>query len=543
MATRERKTNSKAAEKAETIEKAKKDTNISSDVSSNLSPETSSDASSDVLLDTSPDLSSDISPEELSSDEMETRLMDLQQEIRSAKIPVVILFEGWSAAGKGTMLGELLEGLDPRGYKVYTCEKPSADEKRFPLTRRFWIRMPAAGNISLFVGSWYHDVSDACLLHPEAVRELPARYEQIVQMEGQLIASGVLFVKFFLQISRKEQKKRLKALESKKNTRWRVTKGDWTENDHYDEMMKLYDGMMAHSHYDGSIWHVLRGEDKKACKRQMYEVLMDAFEKALAERKEGKRSWDTAMLLRVPDVSPELIQPLSAVENDFQTPEDYEIALKTAHKKLRKLHAELYRKQIPLVICFEGWDAAGKGGSIRKLTSALDPRGFEVVPVAAPTPEEKNHHYLWRFWKALPKNGHIAIFDRTWYGRVMVERIEGFCTENEWQRAYEEINQFEHELCVHGAIVRKFWLHIDQDEQLRRFEDRQNTPGKQWKITDEDWRNREKWPQYEVAVNEMLRHTHTAAAPWIVVPANNKKYARLMVLHTVINAMEQAMHS
>ena len=203
------------------------------------------------------------------------------------------------------------------------------------------------------------------------------------------------------------------------------------------------------------------------------------------------------------------------------------------------LQNELYRRRIPLIIAYEGWDAAGKGGNIRRIAQALDPRGYEVIPVASPTPDEKNRHFLWRFWTRLPKDGHTAIFDRTWYGRVLVERIEGFATKEEWQRAYDEINRFEYSLTSAGAIVVKFWLHIDSDEQLVRFTARQNTPSKQWKITDEDWRNRAKWGDYEVAVNEMIEKTNTPNAPWVIVESNDKKYARLRTLEEVIALIEK----
>ena len=219
--------------------------------------------------------------------------------------------------------------------------------------------------------------------------------------------------------------------------------------------------------------------------------------------------------------------------------EEYEKRLKKLQKKIEKLHGEVYRRRIPVVIGFEGWDAGGKGGAIKRLTEKMDPRGYVVNPTAAPTEVEKAHHYLWRFWKAMPKDGHIAIFDRTWYGRVMVERIEGFSTAGEWQRAYQEINDMEKDLYDAGAVVLKFWMQIDKDEQERRFKERQQNPEKQWKITEEDWRNREKWDLYEVAVNEMLLRTSTEYAPWIVVEGNDKYYARIKVLETVVNALER----
>ena len=222
------------------------------------------------------------------------------------------------------------------------------------------------------------------------------------------------------------------------------------------------------------------------------------------------------------------------------TDEEYDQQLEQLQEELGDLHNELYRRKIPVVIAYEGWDAAGKGGNIKRIASALDPRGYEVHPIASPEPHEKARHFLWRFWTRLPKDGHIAIFDRTWYGRVMVERLEGFCSENDWQRAYNEINEFEKELADWGAVVIKFWVQIDNATQLERFTERQNTPEKQWKITDEDWRNREKWDEYETAIDEMLQKTNTAFAPWYILESNDKKYARLKALKIVISAIREA---
>ena len=216
----------------------------------------------------------------------------------------------------------------------------------------------------------------------------------------------------------------------------------------------------------------------------------------------------------------------------------YKEKLKKLQRRLFELHNEIYLHRRPLIIVFEGWDAAGKGGAIKRLVGGLDPRGYEVIPISAPNEEERNKHYLWRFWSSLPKNGHIAIFDRSWYGRVMVERIEGFCSEQQWKRAYEEINYFERELYERGTIQIKFWLHISPEEQLKRFNKRLENPEKNWKITEEDWRNREKWTQYETAVNDMLRYTNTDYSPWIIIPGNDKRYARLNVLENVISQLE-----
>ena len=220
------------------------------------------------------------------------------------------------------------------------------------------------------------------------------------------------------------------------------------------------------------------------------------------------------------------------------TKEDYKKRLSVLQKELTRLQNEMYLKRIPVVVALEGWDAAGKGGAIKRLTEPLDPRGYEVVPTAAPNDIEKAHHYLWRFWRAVPKDGHMTIFDRTWYGRVMVERIEGFCSQAEWHRAYREINQMEQNLKDHGVIVLKFWLQIDKDEQERRFNERLEDPEKQWKITDEDWRNREKWDEYVKAVDEMILRTSTTYAPWTIVEADSKYYARIKILETVVRALK-----
>ena len=220
---------------------------------------------------------------------------------------------------------------------------------------------------------------------------------------------------------------------------------------------------------------------------------------------------------------------------------EYREELHILQDKLGRLHNRLYRKQVPVIIVYEGWDAAGKGGNIKRVAGALDPRGYEVLPIASPEPHEKARHYLWRFWKRLPKTGHIAIFDRSWYGRVMVERLEGFCSDNDWQRAYNEMNEFEKELAEWGAVIIKFWVHIDKDTQLARFEERQRTPEKQWKITEEDWRNREKWDAYETAVNEMIQKTSTVYAPWHILESVDKKYARIKALRIIVKELERVL--
>ncbi|MBE5800811.1 MAG: phosphate--AMP phosphotransferase [Clostridiales bacterium] len=472
----------------------------------------------------------------------EEKLMALQHELQVMKIPMVIVLEGWSAAGKGVMAGELLEGLDPRGYRVCVPERFSKDEDLYPAMRRYWVNMPRQGMVSLFIGSWYHDLCKA-MVKGKKEQRIAGLLNQITLMEQMLVCDGVLVEKFFLDIPSKVQKQRLKDMESKKAKRANVKKSDWEQNKQYDRWQQIYQQVMDETQLPGAPWHVLNSEDKKACKRALYEAIMASMERAIAQRKAEDRSWDTETLADHDPIPTQPIPHLELFDTDLPLEKEYQETVKAAQKKLQKLQFELYRKGIPMVVAFEGWDAAGKGGSIRRLTSALDPRGFTVVPIASPTAEEKEHHHMWRFWKQLPMDGDIRIFDRTWYGRAMVERLEGFCTDAQWKRSYEEMNLFERDLHQHGTIICKFWLHISPDEQLKRFNKRMNTPEKQWKICDEDWRNREKWSQYEVAVDEMLQKTNTAYAPWTVVEADNKHYARIKVLDTVIAAIEKRLEA
>ncbi|WP_280768833.1 polyphosphate kinase 2 family protein [Salipaludibacillus daqingensis] len=217
---------------------------------------------------------------------------------------------------------------------------------------------------------------------------------------------------------------------------------------------------------------------------------------------------------------------------------DYKKQLKKAQKELLLLQQSVFEKNIPCVFVFEGWDAAGKGGAIKRITQKIDPRGFQVHPIAAPTEEEHNYHYLHRFWNRLPSEGQIALFDRSWFGRVLVERVEGFASNKEWMRAYEEMNQFEKLLHDDGHLIHKFWFHISKDEQHKRFLERQQHYLKRWKITDEDWRNRNKWEEYEVAVEDMLQKTDTPYAPWDIIEGNDKWHARIKTLNIIIDKIK-----
>ena len=370
-------------------------------------------------------------------------------------------------------------------------------------------------------------------------KDIPGVLEDIENFEKQLTDDGTLLIKFFLTISEKEQEKRFDKLLSKEETSWRVSKADKDRNKHYEEYARMADEMLTRTDTEYAPWTIIEAHDERYAAVKILTTVVEAFEERY-EKEQNPQPRQIDGKFGQNDLKESVLKKVDLTKKlDRET---YEKKLEELQKKLTLLHSEIYAKRIPVVLAFEGWDAGGKGGAIKRLTRALDPRGYTVNPTSSPNDIERAHHYLWRFWTRMPKDGHIAIFDRTWYGRVMVERIEGFCTTQEWQRAFKEMNQMEQQLVNHGAIVIKFWMHIDKEEQERRFKERQENPDKQWKITDEDWRNREKWELYEQAVDEMMVRTSTVNAPWVIVEGNDKLYARIKVLETVVDALEKRLH-
>lgn len=472
-------------------------------------------------------------------EKLDAQLSRLQREAKECKIPVMIIFEGWGASGKGTLINRLIHPMDPRGFKVYTIQKENEEEAMRPFLWRFWTKTPAKGRIHIFDRSWYNRVVKDRMDGRVNKEQLMNSYNEIVSFEEQLSVDGTLIIKFFLHISKKEQKKRFEKLEASDENRWRVTAEDWKHNKQYDEYVSVYEDMLEKTDTAFAPWTIIEATDREYAAAKILSTVASVLEAKIHDVKSSQKSKKETLKAAVtePAFKTSVLDGIDLSKN--LTKDEYKKKLKELQKRLSLLHSEIYRKRLPVVLAFEGWDAGGKGGAIKRLTEYLDPRGYEVIPTASPNDIEKAHHYLWRFWNNMPKAGHMAIFDRTWYGRVMVERIEGFCTEEEWQRAYKEINQMEEHLYNAGALIIKFWMHIDKDEQERRFNERMANPDKQWKITDEDWRNREKWPQYEDAVNEMIVRTSTTYAPWVIVEGNSKYYARVKVLETVVEALEK----
>ena len=455
------------------------------------------------------------------------------QIMRDKKLPVLVLLEGWAAAGKGSLIKELISEIDPRFYNVVSPPVTPESESRYPFLYPYACAIPENGKIMFLDSGWMENVVRKFIRCEITRDEYKRRIRAINEFERQLRDGGYIVLKLFLHIDQEEQLERLEALYASPETRWRVTEDDLWQNREYRQFVKAYDEVMEKTG-ECIRWHILDAKKKKTATRDALKLMTTKIEKAIDKgRYVGDPFEEEFPLVNMPklkdvDLSPSIDE------------EEYRKELKKLQAKLSELHNRIHERKIPVIICYEGWDAAGKGGNIRRVAYPLDPRGFDVHPIASPLPHELNRQYLWRFWTRLPRTGHICIFDRTWYGRVMVERLEGFCSEKDWQRAYNEINEFERQLTDWGAVVIKFWIHIDQDTQLARFTERQNTPEKQWKITDEDWRNREKWLQYEIAVDEMLRKTSTKNAPWYIIESNDKKYARIRTLKIVTEALEKA---
>ncbi|MDY2847918.1 MAG: polyphosphate:AMP phosphotransferase [Oscillospiraceae bacterium] len=469
---------------------------------------------------------------------LQQNLSKLQLKMKEKNLPVIIVFEGWGASGKGSLIADIIKMLDPRFFNVYSTLPGTETDRRYPLMKRFWENIPAKGKMAIMDRSWYQELAIAKLEEGISEEEYDRRIESVNVFERQLTDDGYLIIKLFLHISRQEQKRRFIKLREDNSTKWRVTDTDKMRNKNYDTYYKQFDDMLKRTDTEYCHWRVIDTTDKQFTRFQLFNILVSQITNAVNSEPHYPIPADVTTMF--PMQKTPLLSEVP-LENKVLKPSKYPEELKKCQKQLAKLHGKIYKKKIPVVIAFEGWDAAGKGGAIKRLGAAFDPRGYEAVPVAAPEKYELNRHYLWRFWRKLPKTGHITIFDRTWYGRVMVEKLEGLTPEARCAMAYREIDEFERELTRSGVILIKFWMQIDKDEQLKRFNERMENPEKQWKITDEDWRNREKWDLYETAVNEMLEKTSTVYAPWTIVESNDKLYARIKVMNTVIDRLEEAL--
>ena len=467
-------------------------------------------------------------------------LSEMQRTCKEQNIPITIIFEGWSAAGKGSRISSLLRFLDPRGFEVFTIHKTTEDERLRPYMWRFWQRLPAKGRIHIFDRSWYRVLMRGQFKQEAALAD---PVYDIKSFEKTIVDNGGVIIKMFLHVSRKEQQKRLKALENDPATAWRVDEADWAQNRNYKSAKSRFEKMLEDTNHNEAHWTVIEADNSRFADVKVYRTVIAAMEYAVRAKKdkaETKSKTEADSDAKLPAITGS--SALAAVDlSGSLEREEYRERLRAAQNDLSRIHNAMYKQRVAAAMVFEGWDAAGKGGAIKRSVASLDPRGYKVAPYGAPNDIENAHHYLWRFWNEVPKAGHLTVFDRSWYGRVMVERVEGFCTPSDWKRAFQEISDFEKQLVDGGIVLFKFWLHIDQDEQLKRFESRTNTPEKKWKITDEDWRNREKWDQYLEAVDEMIYRTSTEYAPWTIVEAVDKLYSRIRVIETVRDGLASAL--
>lgn len=465
-------------------------------------------------------------------------LLEVQKQLAHANLSVLIIVAGVEGAGKAETVNLLMEWLDARGIQTHAFGEPSDEEGERPKYWRFWRVLPPKGRIGIFFGSWYSAPIVDRVFGKASRAEFDLALDEIVALERMLSQENVLVLKFWMHLPKKAQKKRLQALEADKNTRWRVTKLDWKFFKMYDAFRECSEEALRKTNTGEAPWHIVDASDERYRALTVTRTLLEALQKRLPQAESKPK----APAEKPPLPKPAKVNVINRLDLSVSVSEKkYKKKLLKLSSKLARLTRRLYEKKRSLLVVFEGPDAAGKGGAIRRLTGAMDARNYQVISIAAPTEEERAHPYLWRFWRHLPRLGRVTIFDRSWYGRVLVERIEGFCSQEEWQRAFTEINAFEEQVARFGITVVKFWLTISAEEQLRRFKDRETTPYKQYKLTEEDWRNREKWGAYEAAACDMIEKTSTALAPWVLVEANDKLHARVKVLTTVCDLLEKAL--
>jgi AMP-polyphosphate phosphotransferase len=473
----------------------------------------------------------DISKKQLRADALNT-----QFELRDSPYSVVVLVSGMDGAGRSDSVDRLLHWLDARRITVHADPRGTEEERERSFFYRFWRRLPPTGEMAVFFGSWYAEPIRRRALGEMSDEKFRRRLARIEAFEDLLVRERVIVIKFWLHLTREQQYERLHAAASDPARAWQVSQDDWRMWSKHTELSNTALEAIEATEHAGHPWQVVAAADDKHRDRSLVHLLTSTLRERLAGPAPETPSAPEVLPAPPPDhVQAGLDFSKSLAKKEYKARRD------RLQSRLGRLVRALRDTERSMVLVFEGQDAAGKGGAIRRITEALDARYFDVIPIGAPNEAERARPYLWRFWTHLPMHGELTIFDRSWYGRVLVERIEGFCTEEAWRRAYDEINEFEAQLSDSGVIVAKFWIAIDSNEQLARFEDREETEYKQYKLTDEDWRNREKWGAYEAAVHDMVTRTSSADAPWTLVEGNCKRFARIKVLETVCSRLEQVL--
>ncbi|MCG8558435.1 MAG: hypothetical protein MI824_01435 [Hyphomicrobiales bacterium] len=499
---------------------------------------------------------------------MREQLLELQEQLRVGQdFRVILVFAGVDGGGKSETVGLLNQWMDARWLATCAYDEPTGGERERPEFWRYWRDLPPRGRIGVFLSAWYSqpvlDRVYGSIDEAAFIKHL----ERIVAFETALVEDGALILKFWMHLSQEAQEQRLKSLETDPLTAARVSQRDWQNWRHYDRFIAAAEQLVTRTNTGRASWTIVEGVDPLYRGLTVTTILRDALKRRLDEtashgsqgrdrkanggNREKKKDRDAAedkphspqdpdeAAAAVPTSS---ITVLSRLDMDQSVEKAaYAAELPELQARLHHLHLRAKEKGVSSILVFEGPDAAGKGGAIRRVAAALQPRNYQVHGIAAPTDEERAQHYLWRFWRHLSRAGRIAIFDRSWYGRVLVERVEGLASEQEWRRAYAEINDFETQLIEHGIVLLKYWIHITEDEQLARFKAREETAYKSWKLTPEDWRNREKWPDYEAAVHDMVQYTSTRHAPWVLVEGNDKRFARIKVVRTFCDTLAAAL--
>ncbi|MBP9804900.1 MAG: polyphosphate:AMP phosphotransferase, partial [Candidatus Accumulibacter sp.] len=463
-------------------------------------------------------------------------LLEAQEQLREdGSFPVVILISGVDGSGKGETINVLYEWMDPRYMSTHAFYAPTAEERTRPSMWRYWRALPPKGRTGIFSGSWYSQPIAERITNDLSRSDFDQRMDQLNRFEAMLVNEGALVLKFWIHLSKDAQRERLRLIEANPLTRWRVTKASWDRLKTYDKMQEVAGHLLRTTNTPWAPWVVVEGTDDRYRSLTVGRTILESLQRRLAD----KRDQNSPV---APPFSPridrrDLLNSLDMTQSLVK--KAYETELATWQARLAEMMHHPEFKKRALILAFEGSDAAGKGGAIRRVMSAMDARQYQIIPIAAPTEEERAQPYLWRFWRHMPRLGRVAIFDRTWFGRVLVERVEGFCSEADWLRAYSEINDFEHDIWRAGGIIVKFWLQITDEEQLKRFDERAKIEHKRFKITEEDWRNREKAGAYHEAVCDMVDRTSTGTAPWTIVESNDKYFARVKILRTICERLEK----
>ena len=487
----------------------------------------------------SAELGHKVSKKDFSAAEAELRPALVQAQLRAHElgIPLIIVVNGVDGAGKSESVHHLMEWMDPRLIDVHALEKPTDVERELAFYYRFWKRLPSKGRTSIFLGSWYSATILNRVYGKLGSGAFRKALEDVTRFERMLADEGILLLKLWMHISKKVQKKRLRDLSEDEDTSWRVTRRDWKHFELYDRFYETCEDALRHTSHPHARWNVIEGSDDRYRSLEVSRRVLTTLRERISMVEAAATPAPASQPSEVIADGTNILDALH-LEQKLEDSE-YTARMRAARDRLNWLARRCYEKGRSAVLVFEGCDAAGKGGAIRRLVRPMHPKTYRIVPIAAPTKTELSYPYLWRFWNKLPRDGKLTIFDRSWYGRVLVERIEGFCRPADWARAFSEIRDFEEQIHESGTRVIKFWLQISQEEQLRRFEAREQTPHKAHKITAEDWRNREKWPRYKAAICEMIDRTDATIAPWTLIEAEDKQWARVKVLETVVGVLEE----